>query len=114
MPATWKNFSGMARFDKYSLPQAGDIFSNGNIGRIEHLIDNIGMPVTGGSIAIIADLELLNWMDHIDIEIDFKWKYAECDVPAFINPLQNISINNWFRKRENDEITGRHLYKKRL
>lgn len=47
----------MARFDKYNFPQAGEIFSNGKIGRMEHLIVKIGKPVTGGSMAIIGALK---------------------------------------------------------
>lgn len=82
----------MARFDKYSLPHALDTFSNGNIGRMEHLTGNNGMPFTGGSIAMIGDLKLLNSSSINDQTKRHRKNAGKCfklaaNVPAFINPL---------------------------
>lgn len=52
MPASRKNLSGMVRFDKYNLPHDMLIFSNGSIGKIEHLMLKLEMPDGGGSTAI--------------------------------------------------------------
>lgn len=58
MPASRKNLSGMVRFDRYNLPHDALTFSNGSIGKMEHLMLKLDTPDGGGSTAINGALDI--------------------------------------------------------